>query len=358
MSERVNTAQWLENQKRWQIKVQKDGVRKTFTSTDPTRKGQREANAKADAWLRTGISPRQDRIKDVFLEYMEKKQGYSRTERAHIESVGKNWIIPYLGHIRINQLIDGDYQDMLDAALAKGLAKKSIQDIRGIMNKFLKWCRSKQYTSYRPDDVTIPHGAIEKGKLVPTIEELKVLFREDTTFLGGNGERVREPYIYAFRFQALTGLRPGELRGLRMEDIQGDLILIQRSINVYYEETQGKNKNARRGIPLTPAARKVLEEHLQAFPRSSGPIFDLPCATTYNKHLKKYCEANGITPMAPYTLRHVFVSVAKTLPEGEVKELVGHSRSMDTFGIYGHVLGGEDAELAVKLEAIFKKLLH
>lgn len=30
MGKRVNTAVWLEKQQRWQIKVQKDGVRKTF----------------------------------------------------------------------------------------------------------------------------------------------------------------------------------------------------------------------------------------------------------------------------------------------------------------------------------------
>lgn len=39
-----------------QIKMQKDGVRRTFTSTKAGRTGQREANRKADAWLDEGIS--------------------------------------------------------------------------------------------------------------------------------------------------------------------------------------------------------------------------------------------------------------------------------------------------------------
>lgn len=51
MGRRTNTAVWLPNQNRWQIKVQKDGVRKTFTSAKPGRTGQREANRKADLWL-------------------------------------------------------------------------------------------------------------------------------------------------------------------------------------------------------------------------------------------------------------------------------------------------------------------
>ena len=50
---RTNTAKWIESARRWQINVQKDGVRKTFTSAKPGRTGQREANRKADDWLGT-----------------------------------------------------------------------------------------------------------------------------------------------------------------------------------------------------------------------------------------------------------------------------------------------------------------
>lgn len=37
---RTNTAKWVESAQRWQINVQKDGKRKTFTSTKPGRTGQ------------------------------------------------------------------------------------------------------------------------------------------------------------------------------------------------------------------------------------------------------------------------------------------------------------------------------
>ena len=70
MGMRTNTAQWLPNQNRWQIKVQKDGVRKTFTSAKPGRTGQREANAKADAWLDEGICSTTKRCLEVWNEYL------------------------------------------------------------------------------------------------------------------------------------------------------------------------------------------------------------------------------------------------------------------------------------------------
>lgn len=39
-----------------------------------------------------------------------------------------------------------------------------------------------------------------------------------------------------------------------------------------------------------------------------------------------------------------------------MKGLVGHSQSMDTFGIYGHALQGEDAATSGKLGALFESL--
>ena len=68
---------------------------------------------------------------------------------------------------------------------------------------------------------------------------------------------------------------------------------------------------------------------------------------------RRFCEHNGITPVTLYEMRHTFVSIAQQLPEGQLKALVGHSRSMDTFGVYGHHVDGQDADAAARLNAIF-----
>ncbi len=71
----------------------------------------------------------------------------------------------------------------------------------------------------------------------------------------------------------------------------------------------------------------------------------------------KFCTVNGIPQTSLYALRHALVSVGKTLAEGERKSLVGHSRSMDTFGVYGHELPGESASTAEDVNRIFTDLL-
>ena len=73
--------------------------------------------------------------------------------------------------------------------------------------------------------------------------------------------------------------------------------------------------------------------------------------------LRRCCEYNGITVVTPYELRHTFVSIAKKLPEGMVKSIVGHSKSMDTFGVYGHAIKGEDAAITAALDDAFRSVL-
>lgn len=62
MGKRTNTAVWSDKYKRWQVNVQQDGKRRSFYSSTPGRKGQREANAKADAWLDNGIENTSTRV--------------------------------------------------------------------------------------------------------------------------------------------------------------------------------------------------------------------------------------------------------------------------------------------------------
>ena len=63
MGKRTNTATW--NGKQWRIAVQKDGQRRYFYSSTQGRAGQREANAKADAWLDSGVCAKGVRVADV-----------------------------------------------------------------------------------------------------------------------------------------------------------------------------------------------------------------------------------------------------------------------------------------------------
>ncbi len=355
MSSRTNTAKWSEKEKRWKINVQQGGQRRSFYSSTPGRTGQREAQRKADEWLDSGVKASGVRVAALYAEFQAVTgETVGTSFKRQMDYFGKSWILPTLGKKKISALCDQDIQNILNKAAAAGLSKKTIQGINGTVNKFLKYCRRRRVTTFRPEEVQIPASARLKGKKILQPADLIKLFNVDTYEY--YGRRIKEPFIHAYRFQVLTGMRPGELRGLRPADIHGRQIDIVRAVNDYGEETLGKNKNAVRSFIMSDMARRELLLQMEEFP-GTETVFDLPSSQTYGKHWKRFCEDNGLQHVSPYELRHTFVSVVKRLPAGEIKPLVGHSADMDTFGVYGHALDGEGEQVAASVNTLFERLL-
>lgn len=354
---RTNTAKWMEKQQRWQINVQKDGVRKSFYSSTPGRTGQREANKKADLWLDEGVENQKVKVSEAYAEYLKivkettSERNYTPKEqrwRCHIE--------PVIGFRSVVSISDKELQEVINRAHTKGhLSKKTLANIRGDLTGFIKYCRKQKLTSYVPEDLTIPATAKHKEQSILQPEHLKILFSEENTIF--NGAPQKENYIYAYRLQVLTGLRPGELRGLKLNDYQSGKLFIRRSVDVLGNITEGKNKNAKRVIYLPLLAQETINAQIKAFSPDEY-IFPIESTARYEKHLYKYCEVHGLPHVTPYGLRHTFVSIAKTLPEGLVKSVVGHSASMDTFGVYGHAVNGENKATADALENTFETVLN
>lgn len=71
-TKRCSEAIWIESKQYWQVKVQRDGVRKGFTSSIPGRRGKHEAEAKADEWLELGLDEiRLGAAWDALYEYQK-----------------------------------------------------------------------------------------------------------------------------------------------------------------------------------------------------------------------------------------------------------------------------------------------
>ena len=357
MGKRTNTATWSEKYKRWTVSAQKDGVRRWFYSSTPGRTGQREANAKADRWLDDNIAGSNTKISALFANYLETvKATTSKSNYLKIESIGRIWILPNVGHLKIDKLNLMHLQRIIEKASAKGLAKKSLSNIRATIAAFVKYCRTAKMTTLLTEDLSIPRSARNKGKKILQPEELRILFSVDTTLY--RRERVFDELIYAYRFQVLQGLRPGELLALRWDDVHGNYADMKKSKNWLDEFTDGKNENANRRYAISSYGQKILQKQA-ALTRFKSPfVFGGISQEQYRHQFQRYCKANGITVITPYELRHTFVSIAKCLPEGDVKSIIGHSQDMDTFGIYGHEITGDLERISASLSSVFDTILQ
>lgn len=347
------TAVWLEKYNRWQIKVQKNGVRKTFTSSTPGRKGQREVTSRAYAWRDNDIEDSNKKVNQLYEEYLTAQQKRSSNSNCiKLESIGRVWILPRIGHLKISKVTEQKLQDIIDDACAKRLSKKTVMNIRSTITSFIKFCRKSKATSLVPEDLSLSSSLRYKGKSVLSPGDLKKLFEIDTTLY--KGERVKDPLINAYRLQVILGLRPGELLAIELKNITDTSIYSKHSINWHGEVTNGKNENAVRIIGLNSIAREIITEQKKVLVSKKYLFGDELTQRYYRDRWKAYCKANDISYVSPYELRHTFVSVVKVLPEGDVKSIVGHSKNMDTFGIYGHDMEGDRKRVADSVERVFK----
>lgn len=358
MGKRTNTATWSDKHSRWQVNVQNDGKRRSFYSCTQGRTGQREANAKADAWLDDGIENTNQVIRVVYNEFLKsKEQTTSKSNYLPMNTRYNNHIGHIIGHLKLINLNEHHLQNVINTAYSeKKLASKSLQNIRADLTAFLKYCRKRKLTTLTIEDLTIPSQAKRSNKNILQPSDLQVLFESNkTSYLK---EEVVDTYINAYRFQVLTGLRPGELMALTWNniDFKKRLLHVCGSINAHNEETNGKNENAIRTSILSDIAIDLLKQQrlVTGFNKN---IFPIESQRLYYSQFKRYCRYNKIKEVSPYELRHTFVSILNSLPEAQVKFLVGHSKNMDTFGTYGHTVDGELEAIAINVSKAFSNIL-
>lgn len=362
MAERKGEAIWIEKQRRWQIKVQKDGERKAFYSTATGKKGKIEAERKADAWLKTGAVESTIRLGKAWDEFVAREKelnGETSNGYMHAEYFGRLYIKPHLQHKKFSSLTPQDWQDCIDRAYktgrrGQGLAKNTLQDMRSCITRFWKFLRKRRIQFDMPEDpLEIPRHARKSERTAIQPEHFRKVFECDGFEV--RGRYYKSHYVYMWRFLLVTGMRPGEAIGLRHEDIKNDILSINHSINVHDEVTDGKNENSRRSFLLSDVAKQVLTDQRNfmkekgiispwVFPATDGGPAAEPSAY---RAWQSYCDGIGIPRISLYEMRHTFTSNNYGMPEPLLKALMGHSTSMDTWGQYGHKLNGQD-EAAVQ----------
>jgi integrase len=147
------------------------------------------------------------------------------------------------------------------------------------------------------------------------------------------------------RFLVAAGLRDGEAELLRWEDVD----FTHRIITV--RASTAKDAETRR-VPLTRAAREVLDVIAEELDIRKGPIFGAVDRRQALLHAWKRTELPGRTPSA-HDFRHTFASraVKAGLDLEELRQILGH-KSVITSQKYIHLYGDRWAEAARKLDRL------
>ena len=369
MPERKNEAAWIESRQRWQINVQREGERRTFTSSIAGKKGKIASEKKADAWLQSGLRDGSARLGAVWAAYLARLLALKTRESTaytQAEYFGRLYILPRLEHRRLNTITPQMWQDVIDNAyVEKHLSRKTLKGLRGAMTAFFRYCRKCELDlHYPPDTLTIPSDAAVGERTILTPADLGVLFSQDTILR--YGKPVPCHYIHAWRFCVITGLRPGELIALRQEDIVDGVLTVRGAVNVFGRQTRGKNANALRRFVLPAEAQAVLQDQ-RAYLRTAGILspWIFPArdgGVSSEKSLygqwQTYSRQHNLSVTSLYELRHTMVSLNAAVPDALLKPMVGHSANMDTRGIYGHAIAEYQQETAQLVDTALRRILQ
>lgn len=354
MQERKNEATYQEKYHRWRIKVQRNNETKYFYSAKQGRKGKLEAERKADEWLKLGDSTnmRVDTLCKLYLSNIDTGHSTSHLERE--TSTINTWILPFWEHRKVSSLTNMDYHDAIfrPVTAEPPRSKRTCGHVRSTIMALYKAARMAKIDMETPFALSLPKAATTKEKKVLSVNELQRLLTEGNNYW----------YINAFRLIAVLGLRRGELCGLQRSDLQGNVLMIRRSINSKREITTGKTPAAQRSIILPDIAQQILTAQtarianistLWLFPNINGQPINPN--SLYNRWLELRSNLN-LPPISIHELRHTTISILKNdVSLSHLKLLVGHTPAMTTLETYAHQISSDAENTTAEINAAYQK---
>lgn len=241
-----------------------------------------------------------------------------------------NVLVPWCGELRPAELLPSTIRDFI------GLQRLSLKRIRNLvlpLRAVLQECVEDGELDANPFDrvdlaklVAIERRTSDYEPNPYTEDELRLVLA-----------RLPEPERWAFQLWAYTGLRTGELIGLRWPriDLEGATIRVVETTTERVDKPRAKTKAGIRTIPLLPAALEAAKA-MAAHTRLAGDRFTVnprgrrdDKAWDTNKLASVWARAHrgtGVAVRNPYQLRHTFAS--QLLSQGEnvalIAKLLGH----------------------------------
>lgn len=287
------------------------------------------------------------------------------TRNIYITRYNKN-IKEIIGSMLISEVKPMHCQNILNIMDNQGYASGSIERTKATMSVMFSDAKENDIIISNP--ITKSVKCPKKEKKIPRVLTIK----EQEKFL----ETAKKSCNYLqYLFVLQTGLRTGELTGLRWEDIdfQKRLIHIRRSmrydssINEFIID-EPKSKSGYRDIPMTQMAYDVLMEvkkkkikqticlmqnrDLIFLNRNGNPTTN----ADYDLSLLNICKKAGIERISMHTLRHTFATrcIESGMKPKTLQMILGHSQISMTMDLYVHVTEEEKEKEMKKFEELYK----
>jgi integrase len=309
-------------------------------------------------------SSRKLTIQELYDEYMAAKQYEARES-----TLDKNrrdyrlYIQPTMANVRIDRLTIPMLQAWKISVDKLDLKVKSKQHAYGIFRAMLNYAVKMEYIKKNLLPIV---GTFRDAMYIKP--EMSFYTAEDfTVFIGTAKQQAEEhqakhndlsewEYYVFFNIAFFTGLRKGEIHGLRWSDLDGSLLHVKRSIMQKLKggdvETPPKNQSSIRTLQMPLPLVKILAAHkkrkrrllnFSEDDRICGVERCLRDGTIQNRN-RLYAELSGIKRIRIHDFRHSHVSVLANagINIQEIARRLGHTRVEETWNTYSHLYPREE----------------
>ena len=319
-------------------------------------------------------NPTEVTLSEWFDTYMlvYKKKKTKPTSYVNYSVKIKNHINPAIGHIKLKALRQEHIQRFVNSMIDKELSPSTIEASYKLLHNALETA---------VDNGMIVRNVAQRVEL-PRIrkkEERVLTVEEQVAFV----EQAKKEYMgELFIFDLCTGMRMGELLGLKWEDIDFEKRqlhvsrIIRKVIDPDQENSRWhlefgtpKTPSSDRIIPLNETAIKILHDVKEKQKQNK----DIAKAAYEDNHLvfctklgrpqeqnnmrRKFdsiCKKVGITDLHPHSLRHTFTTrgAENGIDVRVMQRFLGHSTIRQTVDTYTHILDDLKHDEILKLDNV------
>ena len=261
-----------------------------------------------------------------------------RNYRSYIE----NHVRPSLGDKQLTRITPKDVQRFYEK-LNDTLASGTVRRIHTTLHGALKAAQQAHLIASNPTEQIIAPKFSYRVKQILTDEQLDVFMKV-----------IAEDEIWCdfFYTELTTGLRRGEICGLKWEDFDEVAGTLKVCRTVYRKEGGGliagdtKTYAGTRKIVLPASTVQVLHERKKSaltewiFPNPLKPEQPTNPDTAYS-HLKSLLKRAGLPSIRFHDLRHTFAThaLASGVDVKTLSGILGHTRAAFTLDTYTHTTG-------------------
>lgn len=282
------------------------------------------------------------------------------------EQIARDYIFPHIGKCKLKDLRIEQIEGLYQSLLKQGASVRTVHWVHAILHRSLKDAVKRGLIGFNA-----AHGA-RLPKLIQ--KEMEILNESEVLqlLIVAQGTRLEALLHVAIK----TGMRQGELLGLKWSDLDWNTGIIRIQRQVQRVKGQGmifmppKTTAGRRAIQLGEGTLHILRRHFDQqnldkaiagkrwkklnliFPSSVGTP---QSPSNLLKEFKALLVEAGVKQIRFHDLRHTGASIMLNhgVPVLIVSKILGHSKASTTGDIYGHLLPNMQEGVVSLMDELF-----